>query len=207
MREKSKPRDDKEEEEEGPEDSPGDVWLSMGYVQDEIGIDDVVTLTKKDYTMGGRALHALPSGSVIGTRRAQAPWGPPPAPPPAASSPGIIGADDARVLSPVIYDIKGNRWRDFGDSIRDMHEEPMSDFPLDGERTALWLLGYIVSHGGTPDARQTKWSTEQTVDKDTTTYQIHDLIGFALELAVNYEPAGRLKPGVHGAARACVPAR
>jgi len=124
LRMKSRPRDEQREKEEeaAREVSTEDIWLSMEYVRDEIDIDDAVTITRRDCTMGGRALHAFPSGRVISARRALAPWTPAPAksPPPAAGGPGIITADDARVLSPVIYDNKGNRWRDIGDAIRVM---------------------------------------------------------------------------------------
>ena len=68
---------------------------------------------------------------------------------------------DARVLGALAYDHEGRRHIDFGDAVRKMKQEPVTDFPLRGERSCGWLLRSIADHGGTPDGRHTKWAVEQ----------------------------------------------
>ncbi|CAK0873142.1 unnamed protein product [Prorocentrum cordatum] len=94
---------------------------------------------------------------------------------------------DARVLASDTYDPGGRHWCDFANAVGKMRTEPMDDFPLEGERSALWLFQYVRGHGGTFDARQTKWATEQKIAPDSTAYLFHDLIGLALDLSVSYD--------------------
>ena len=68
-----------------------------------------------------------------------------------------------------------------------MTEEPLSDFPLTGDRTVSWLCGYARQHGGTFSGRHTKWLLEQKIGKDAAGAHIHDLLGLSLELAVCYD--------------------
>eukprot|EP00959_Pyramimonas_sp_CCMP1952_P267626 5595576-Pyramimonas_sp.AAC.1 len=64
-----------------------------------------------------------------------------------------------------------------------MRQEQHDDFPLVGERSFKWLCDYIVDHGGTPDGRHTKWMMESGCAKDSAAAHIHDLLGFAIEMA------------------------
>eukprot|EP00959_Pyramimonas_sp_CCMP1952_P157985 3303483-Pyramimonas_sp.AAC.1 len=68
-----------------------------------------------------------------------------------------------------------------------MRQEQHDDFPLVGERSFKWLCDYIVDHGGTPDGRRTKWMMESGCTKDSAAAHIHDVLGFAIEMAVTYD--------------------
>eukprot|EP00971_Amphidinium_carterae_P332464 6466639-Amphidinium_carterae.1 len=88
---------------------------------------------------------------------------------------------DARLLEELVHDATGRRHVEFAQGVRMMRQEDMVDFPLKGERSAQWLMQYIVAHGGTPDGRQTKWSAERRVDTASSAFITHDLVGMALE--------------------------
>eukprot|EP00974_Lingulodinium_polyedra_P102866 9958790-Lingulodinium_polyedra.AAC.1 len=63
----------------------------------------------------------------------------------------------------------------------------MEDFPLSGERSALWLYRYVMAHGLTFDGRQSKWALEQKIQQGTLAYVVHDLLGLSLEMALSYD--------------------
>ena len=68
-----------------------------------------------------------------------------------------------------------------------MHKESIADFPLEDDRTCLWLYTYVEAHGGAFESRQSKWGLEQKVQSDTLAYVLHDLVGHGLELALSYD--------------------
>ncbi|CAK0881701.1 unnamed protein product [Prorocentrum cordatum] len=68
-----------------------------------------------------------------------------------------------------------------------MHAEPMGDFPLEGDRSTMWLMRYVRDHGGTFDGRQTKWALEHKVERNSTAHLMHDLWVLALDLGVCYD--------------------
>ena len=68
-----------------------------------------------------------------------------------------------------------------------MKAEAVTDFPLAGDRTADWLYKFVLDHGGTFDARHTKWMQEQNITKDSSAAHLHDMIGLSLELFATYD--------------------
>ena len=61
-----------------------------------------------------------------------------------------------------------------------MHQEPLEDYPLEGERTIGWLYTFVREHGGTFDSRHTRWMLEQKIEKESMAAKMHDLVGLAL---------------------------
>ncbi|CAK0892099.1 unnamed protein product, partial [Prorocentrum cordatum] len=154
-------------------------WVSMETLG-SIKRGDEIELADSDKVMGERALHRLPDGQVVTACPASS----------LAANQEVRGAGDgadARVLSPVVYDPGGRRWSEFSAAVSRMRVAPMDDFPLEGERSALWLFQYVRDHGGTFDARQTKWAMEQRISPDSTAFLMHDLVGLALDLSVCYD--------------------
>ncbi|CAK0855451.1 unnamed protein product, partial [Prorocentrum cordatum] len=154
-------------------------WVSMETLG-AIKRGDEIELADSDKVMGERALHRLPDGQVITACPASS----------LAAIQEVRGAGDgadARVLSPVVYDPGGRRWSEFSAAVSRMRVEPMGDFPLEGEGSALWLFQYVRDHGGAFDARQTKWAMEQRIAPDSTAFLMHDLVGLALDLSVCYD--------------------
>ncbi|CAK0813475.1 unnamed protein product [Prorocentrum cordatum] len=97
---------------------------------------------------------------------------------------------DARILSPVRYVTGGRRWGDFANFVGRRHGEPMEDFPLESERSTMWLMRCERGHGGTFDSRQTKWFLEHRIERATTARLMHDLLGLALDLDACYDQPG-----------------
>ena len=54
-------------------------------------------------------------------------------------------------------------------------------------RSSRWLYRYVAEHGGSFDARHSKWATEQKIEHDTAGYHIHDMLGCALDLALTFD--------------------
>ena len=102
-------------------------------------------------------------------------------------SPDDKTVDDARLLGPLLYDAKGRRHMKFEAGVKQLTEEALADYPLEGERTAAWLYDYVVEHGPSFDARHTRWMVEQHVEKDTFAANIHDLLGLCLSTAITYD--------------------
>ncbi|CAK0894060.1 unnamed protein product, partial [Prorocentrum cordatum] len=157
----------------------GGRWVSLVTIG-SVRRGDPVEPETGDKVLGELALHRMPNGEVIAACR------------PDYLSKVVDGGSaadggDARVLAPVSYDPGGRRRCDFANAVSKMSTEPMEDFPLEGERSALWLFKYVRDHGGAFDARQTKWTTEQKIAIDSTAYLIHDLVGLALDLSVCYD--------------------
>ena len=51
----------------------------------------------------------------------------------------------------------------------------------------MWLMRYVRDHGGTFDGRQTKWALEHKIERTSTAFLMHDLLGLALDLGVCYD--------------------
>jgi hypothetical protein len=163
------------------DEDPAFVWLALEG-RGGVAKGDEVKLLKVDQCVGDRGLHQCDDGTVVAVRRLDA------AAAPAARDAAKLGDDDdARILVPLKYDTRGRRWQSHSEGVSRMHKESVVDFPLEGERTCLWLYTYVEAHGGTFESRQSKWGMEQKVPTDTLAYVLHDLVGHGLELALCYD--------------------
>ncbi|CAK0904820.1 unnamed protein product, partial [Prorocentrum cordatum] len=93
---------------------------------------------------------------------------------------------DARVL-PVVYDAMGNRRREFREAVLACREDPWAGWPVRGPRTALWVLRYIVDHGGTPTGMHSRWRSEARLQEHEPGVQEHERSCRALEELICYD--------------------
>eukprot|EP00959_Pyramimonas_sp_CCMP1952_P452222 9466201-Pyramimonas_sp.AAC.1 len=54
----------------------------------------------------------------------------------------------------------GNRRREFREAVLACREDQWAGWPVRGPRTALWVLRYIIEHGGTPTGMHSRWRSE-----------------------------------------------
>ncbi|CAK0794172.1 unnamed protein product [Prorocentrum cordatum] len=99
------------------------------------------------------------------------------APPPVAF--GGVPAD-ARTL-PVVYDMVGNRRREFRDAVLACREDQWEGWPVRGPRATHWVLRYIVDHGGTPTGMHSRWRSEARLQEHEPGVQEHERACRALE--------------------------
>ena len=176
----------KESEEEEPPEvvDPGEtdvnrLWVTTEEVAGVIEAYTEVEMKSSDKVLGDKGLHKLASGEVVMVKRLTTDD--------LERERSNQAGSDARVLTPVKYDGKGNRHETFSSAIGRMRVEAIDDFPLRNERSLAWLLEYVSTHGVTFDGRQTKWAVEQKIEPDTVPYIMHDLIGFVIELGCSFD--------------------
>ena len=99
---------------------------------------------------------------------------------PAGAVPAGGHVQDARTL-PVTYDTMGNRRREFRDAVLACREDQWAGWPVRGPRTALWVLRYIVDHGGTPTGMHSRWRSEARLQEHEPGVQEHERSCRALE--------------------------
>ena len=93
---------------------------------------------------------------------------------------------DARAL-PILRLADGVRQRDFRDVVSRLTESSWLDWPLEGPRTALWVLRFISQHYGSPSARHSRFMSEGKLtyaDVGCTQHQIRCQI---LHWAITYD--------------------
>ncbi|CAK0851969.1 unnamed protein product, partial [Prorocentrum cordatum] len=145
--------------------------------------------------LGGR-IAELPAGGVgaapagaavdaplLGAAGAAAVGAPPPVAfggVPAAAAPAGGRVQDARAL-PVVYDMVGNRRREFRDAVLACREDQWEGLPVRGPRTTHWVLRYIVDHGGTPTGMHSRWRSEARLQEHEPGVQEHERACRALE--------------------------
>ena len=109
----------------------------------------------------------------------------------AARSSGTAGpsAQDARVLA--VETLRtGERSRTFASAVASMEQIEMSDWPIRGHRTALWLMRSIQTYGSGPLAQQTH---EVAIGDATSCGRARDDFGSARAYE-RFRPAGRSQP-------------
>ncbi|CAK0813303.1 unnamed protein product, partial [Prorocentrum cordatum] len=99
---------------------------------------------------------------------------------PAAAVPAGGHVQDARTL-PVVYDMVGNRRREFRDAVLACREDQWEGWPVRGPRTTHWVLRYIVDHGGTPTGVRSRWRSEARLQEHEPGVQEHERACRALE--------------------------
>lgn len=60
------------------------------------------------------------------------------------------GAEDDMRTRAVTYDTQGERFREYRDAVSQMQEDAFGDWPLEGPRTALWVLKFFARQQLTP---------------------------------------------------------
>ena len=93
---------------------------------------------------------------------------------------------DARVLS-VERDPAGDRWRNFKDTVGELTVHQWSGFPVQGPRTALWCLRFIMQHSIHPTAHHTRWLQMTGVQNNDSGAQEHEMAMRVLEYAICYD--------------------
>ncbi|CAK0880538.1 unnamed protein product, partial [Prorocentrum cordatum] len=131
---------------------------------------------------------AAPAGAAVGApllgaAGAAAAVAPPPAAfggVPAAAVPAGGHVQDARTL-PVVYDMVGNRRREFRDAVLACREDQWEGWPVRAPRTTHWALRCTVDHGGTPTGMHSRWRSEARLREHEPGVQEHDRACRALE--------------------------
>ena len=95
-------------------------------------------------------------------------------------------AVDARTL-PVLYDMRGLRFRSFNSAMEQVSQDPWPDWPVKGPRTVLWCLQFMAANGGSPTAWHSKWQAEQKLDAAHPNVISHDTCARALESMCCYD--------------------
>ena len=102
----------------------------------------------------------------------------------AVRSNGTAGpsAQDARVLA--VETLRtGERSRTFASAVASMEQIEMSDWPIRGPRTALWLMRFNQTYGSGPLSRHTKWRSETHPPAGNALVSEHEMISEVLERA------------------------
>ena len=161
------------------------VWVSLETVGAEIKKGQELSLISGDVRLGDRGIHILGSGESVAVQRLTVEEAADQTDEKQEGKGDKL--DDLRLFSPVCHNSAGKRWLDFGKGVDKISQEVIDDWPLEGDRSIAWLVGYIHKHGGTPEGRHTKWAVEQHIGVDSLGYVLHDLVGYCLELAVSYD--------------------
>eukprot|EP00971_Amphidinium_carterae_P343480 6483247-Amphidinium_carterae.1 len=90
---------------------------------------------------------------------------------------------DARIL-PIERNSLGQRFRDVRSAVSISRQEELSDFPLDGPRTARWWTEQISRTGMTPGSRHKQWRHENAVDPNDSLCRMHELISDTMEFLI-----------------------
>ncbi|CAK0857167.1 unnamed protein product, partial [Prorocentrum cordatum] len=158
---------------------PGSAWFVTKAIPDECQQLDEVVPKVGDVVWGESGLYCTAGGFVVPIELRPVPL--------PVEVLDKLADDDARLLGPLQRAREVRRHRDFREAVSAMRQEKHDDFPLVGERSFKWLCDYIVDHGGTLDGRHTKWMQESGCTKDSAAAHVHDLLGFAIEMAVTYD--------------------
>lgn len=86
-----------------------------------------------------------------------------------------LSSSDARTL-PILVDRTGERWRDFSGVVSKVQFSDIEGWPLEGPRTALWVIKFVSRHGGSFQGRHTKWVSENRLERSDPLVQDHDTI-------------------------------
>ena len=109
----------------------GEQWIALGSIGGIVK-GDSVKMQEGDVAIGNRGVHNTPDGKQVAVKLDDGK---------ANDQAGELG--DARLLGPLRYDSRGKRWRNFDAAVRELSQEDLADFPLEGERSTAWLCNYI----------------------------------------------------------------
>ena len=100
----------------------------------------------------------------------------------AAGAPG----GDLRIMA-VQTDVRGQRHRPFSEAARLLVEMPFADWPIDGPRTLIWVVLFILRVAGTPLAWHQKFRTDGDLDDDEPGVGNHEMMCRLLEIGLCYD--------------------
>ena len=92
---------------------------------------------------------------------------------------------DLRTLA-VVYDPRGERARDFANSLQDFTETEFKAWPI-LPRTCLWLLSAIKQQGYTPGARHVWWQQSLGLSTSDPGVEEHGVLSDLLDTAVQFD--------------------
>ena len=138
---------------------------------------------------GLAALVGAPGG---GTAAAAAPAGLPAFPAAAGgadrvTATGLADGDGDLRTCAVRYDVHGKRYREFRAAVDLMEESQLEDFAVGGPRTALWVLRFMLEHGGTPRGWHARWKADGKLQPHDSGVAIHEACCLMLESAVCFD--------------------
>ena len=109
----------------------------------------------------------------------------PPAEP--ADKPAAVPAGaDERVLS-LKFDTNGQRHRPFADAVELTRSMVIKDTPVAGPPTFLWVVQFMLQHGGTPTGWHTKWRTLAKLTETDAGVQLHDTACKTIEILMTFD--------------------
>ena len=143
---------------------------------------------------GGALVVAAPPPGAPAAAAPAAPAAAAPVPPAAAAPAGApyMGAaagapgGDLRIMA-VQTDVRGQRHRPFSEAARLLVEMPFADWPIDGPRTLLWVVLFILRVAGTPLAWHQKFRTDGDLDDDEPGVGNHEMMCRLLEIGLCYD--------------------
>ena len=143
---------------------------------------------------GGALVAAAPPPGAPAAAAPAAPAVAAPVPPAAAAPVGVpyMGAaagapgGDLRIMA-IQTDVRGQRHRPFSEAARLLVEMPFADWPIDGPRTLLWVVLFILRVAGTPLAWHQKFRTDGDLDDDEPGVGNHEMMCRLLELGLCYD--------------------
>lgn len=97
-----------------------------------------------------------------------------------------VGAD-VRTLSIKYREISGERFRSFDECAALLTEVDFPDWPVDGPRTARWLVEQISRSAAGPVSRHSRWVTEAEIPTGDRAKHEHEVLSRMLELATTYD--------------------
>jgi hypothetical protein len=100
---------------------------------------------------------------------------------------GSAAQRDARVLEPIKYDNRGERYREFRDACAEFTEPSYGDWPLKGPSTVSWCVRFILEHGTTPTGRHRTFLSEGRLAHTDAGIKEHRTLMKAIELGIQYD--------------------
>ena len=96
-----------------------------------------------------------------------------------------VGADER--LLPIRFDTNGQRHRPFADAVELTRSMVIKDTPVAGPPTFLWVVQFMLQHGGTPTGWHTKWRTLAKLTETDAGVQLHDSACKTIEILMTFD--------------------
>ena len=150
------------------------VWVSMEDVG-SIAMGDPVVVDGSFVCRGNRGIHSLADGTMVAVA-AVGTWAVP-----------ALDQNDLRIL-PVLYQPgDSKRGRPFTGAIPILTETQFTDWPLDGPRTVLWLLGEMAKGDHTPLRRHFWWRSVLALQASDPYVSEHEFLSELFECGVCFD--------------------